>query len=94
MQTGAVAISKQNFSRTPFLPPLMGEDWYELDHCMTGFQVRQEGYWEVLSGCYLGGCLGMGRFGLSSSTNGGHEFPSWQSQLSHRVRWGNSTSGS
>ena len=31
-------------------PPLMGEDWYELEHGITGFQARQEGYWEVLWG--------------------------------------------
>ncbi len=82
MQTGVVAISQQNFSRTPFLPPLMGEDWYELDHSMTSFQVRQEGYWDVLSGAYIGRFFGNGAIWSFNSTNGGHEFPSWQSQLS------------
>ncbi|HZT33791.1 MAG TPA: DUF4038 domain-containing protein [Bryobacteraceae bacterium] len=52
--TGAAS----NYSRFPWLPPLMGEDWYEGEHSMTDFQVRQEGYWAILSGTYLGRIFG------------------------------------
>ena len=63
-------------------PPLMGEDWYELEHGITGFQARQEGYWEVLSGCYVGRLFGNGTIWSFNSTPSGNTSPSWQSQLS------------
>ena len=63
-------------------PPVMGEDWYELEHSMTGFQERQEGYWEVLSGCYLGRLFGNAAMWGFNSPHGGLTSPSWQSQLS------------
>jgi len=64
------------------LPPLMGEDWYELEHSMTGFQVRQEGYWELLSGCYLGRIFGNGAIWPFNAPSSGVTSPTWQSQLS------------
>jgi hypothetical protein len=46
------------YSRSPFLPPFQIEDWYEGEHSMTELQLREEAYWEVLSGCYLGRVFG------------------------------------
>jgi Protein of unknown function (DUF4038)/Putative collagen-binding domain of a collagenase len=64
------------------LPPLMGEDWYEREHSMTGFQTRQEGYWETLSGCYLGRMFGNGSiYGFNSPNGGLPSPPTWQSEL-------------
>jgi len=64
------------------LPPLMGEDWYELEHSMTAFQVRQEGYWATLSGCYLGRLFGNGPIWSFNSPNTGFSSgPSWKTQL-------------
>ena len=66
-----------------FLAPFMGEDWYELEHSMTGADTRTEGYWEVLSGCYLGRLFGNGPIWTFNSPHGGFgNGPSWQSQLS------------
>jgi hypothetical protein len=39
-------------------PVLMFEDWYEGEHSMTEFSVRQEGYSAVLGGCTLGRFFG------------------------------------
>lgn len=81
MQPTVVDGCQKAFSASPiFLPPLMGEDWYELEHEMASSQVRGEGYWEALSGCYLGRLFGneaiysfnSPKFILS---------PTWQSQL-------------
>jgi chitodextrinase len=80
--SAAVSSSETNFSRTPFLPPFMGEDWYELEHGITGFQARQEGYREVLSGCYLGRLFGNGPIWSFNASHSGNTSPSWQSQLS------------
>ena len=81
-QSAVVTSSQTNFSRTPFLPPFMGEDWYELEHGITGFQARQEGYWEVLSGSYLGRIFGNGAIWSFNATHAGNTTPSWQTQLS------------
>ena len=70
------------FSATPtFLPPLMGEDWYELEHGLTSFQVREEGYWEILSGCYLGRIFGNDSIWTFDSPNFVETPATWQSQL-------------
>jgi chitodextrinase len=81
-QPAAVVTSQKNYSRTPFLPPLAGEDWYELENSITGFQARQEGYWEVLGGAYTGRLFGNGPIWSFNATHSGHTSPSWQSQLS------------
>lgn len=44
--------------RSGKFPPLLFEDWYEGDHSMTDFDIREEGYWAVLSGCTLGRFFG------------------------------------
>jgi chitodextrinase len=68
-------------SSSSSIPPLMGEDWYELEHSVTAFQARQEGYWEILSGCYLGRMFGNGPIWSFNSTHGGSTTPSWESEL-------------
>ena len=81
-QPTVVSGCQSNYLRSPWLPPLMGEDWYELENNMTEFQVRQEGYWEVLSGCYLGRLFGNNSIWSFNSPNGENPgAPSWQSQL-------------
>ena len=81
-QPNLVSVAQANFSRSPFLPPLMGEDFYELGRSMTEFQVRQEGYWEILGGAYVGRLFGNNPIWSFNSPNDGNSTPSWQSQLS------------
>jgi hypothetical protein len=62
------------------IPSLMGEDWYEGEHSMTPLQLREEAYWEVLSGCTLGRIFGNNAIW----TMGGPKDSmgqTWQSQL-------------
>lgn len=62
------------------LPAFLGEDWYELEHGMTDFQLRNEAYWEAFSGCSLGRIMGnmaIWTMGSPANTSG----KSWQSQL-------------
>ena len=82
-QSTVVAGCQAGFAATAAgaIPPLMGEDWYELEHSMTGFQERQEGYWEALSGCYLGRFFGNAAIYSFNSPHAGVTSPSWQSQL-------------
>ena len=82
-QPTVVAGCQAGFAATAAgaIPPLMGEDWYELEHSMTGFQERQEGYWEALSGCYLGRFFGNAAIYSFNSPHAGVTSPSWQSQL-------------
>ncbi len=80
MQTSVVAGCQAGFASAATAPPLMGEDWYELEHSMTGFQERQEAYWEVLSGCYLGRIFGNEAIYSFNSPNY-ITSPTWQSQL-------------
>ncbi len=64
----------------PAVPPFQIEDWYELEHSMTELQLREEGYWEILSGCYLGRYFGnnaIWTMGGPNDTSG----QTWQSQL-------------
>ncbi len=80
MQTSVVAGCQAGFASAAAALPLMGEDWYELEHSMTGFQERQEGYWEVLSGCYLGRMFGNEAI-YSFNSPVFITSPTWQSQL-------------
>ncbi len=76
--TGAAS----NYTRSPWLPPLLGEDYYELEHSMTAFQLRQEGYWAILSGAYLGRIFGNEAIWTFNSPNAETPgIPTWQSQL-------------
>jgi hypothetical protein len=64
----------------PTAPPFQTEDWYEGEHSMTELQLREEAYWEVLSGCYLGRFFGnnaIWTMGGPMDTMG----QKWQSQL-------------
>jgi chitodextrinase len=81
-QTGATVVSgaQSNYSRSPWLPPLMGEDWYELTE--TAFGVRQEGYEEILGGTYLGRLFGNDViWDFNSPVYAQSGDPTWQSQL-------------
>lgn len=81
--TNIPAGVSRNYARSPWLPPFQGEGWYENDHSMTQLQLREQGYWAVLSGAYLGN----GGFGNNPLWyfNGGPQArvgePTWQSQL-------------
>jgi hypothetical protein len=77
-----------NYVRATWLPPFLGEGWYENsiyanNGSVTELQLREQGYWAVLSGSYLGN----GGFGNSPLWyfNGRPfvrpEDPTWQSQL-------------
>jgi chitodextrinase len=79
-QSNSVTSCQAAFVSNPFLPPFLGEDSYEVSP-LTGFQTRQEGYWEVLSGCYLGRLFGNGPIWSFNATHPGSTTPSWQSQL-------------
>ena len=62
------------------LPNLLGETWYEGEHGLSELQVREEGYWGILSGCPLGNLFGnnaIWSMGGPYDTMGA----TWQSQL-------------
>jgi Protein of unknown function (DUF4038)/Putative collagen-binding domain of a collagenase len=72
-----------NFSRSPWLPPIQGEAWYEDRVTMTPLQFREQGYWAVLSGSYLGNA-GFGNAPLwyfNGVASAQASDPTWQSQL-------------
>ena len=72
-----------NYSRSPWLPLFQGEGWYENEHSVTPLQLREQGYWAVLSGAYLGN----GGFGnnplwfFNGGPNAKAGEPSWRSQV-------------
>jgi hypothetical protein len=75
--------ANSNYTRTPFLPPFLGESWYENDSGITQLQLREQGYWGVLGGAYLGNG-GFGNDPLWFFNGGPDEVsgdPTWQSQL-------------
>ncbi len=47
-----------NYARAEALPAIAGEDWYENTHNMTSLNIREEGWWEELSGCTVGRMFG------------------------------------
>jgi hypothetical protein len=62
------------------IPSLMGEDGYEGGNSLTPLQIREETYWEVLSGCTLGRIFGndaIWTMGGPKDSMG----QTWQSQL-------------
>ena len=72
-----------NYARADWLPPFLGEGWYEREHSMTALQTREQAYWAILSGAYLGSA-GFGNdpiwyFGAGPMAH--KDGPSWQSQL-------------
>ena len=80
MQAGCTRNYTSYVATSPHMPQLTGEDWYEGEHSMTAVQLRQESYWEVLSGCTLGRIFGndaIWTFGGPSEAMG----QTWQSQL-------------
>jgi chitodextrinase len=70
------------YAKSPFLPPFQFEDWFELEHSMTELQLREEAYWEILSGCYVGRLFGNNAIWTFNSTYQQAGDPTWQSQLS------------
>lgn len=74
-----------SYTRSPWLPSFLGEEWYENEHTppLTDLEYREQGYWAVLSGAYLGN----GGFGnaplwyFRSGPSVRATDPSWQSQL-------------
>jgi len=84
-QSNAIAVCQAAYNSSPFLPPLEGEDWYENEGSptVTGFGVRQEGYYEVLSGCYTGRMFGNGQiWSFNAVHSGDPNPPTWQTELS------------
>jgi hypothetical protein len=84
MYAGTQAGCSRNYASyvtgSPGTPLLMGEDSYEGEASMTALQVREESYWEVLSGCTLGRLFGnnaIWTMGGPEDTMGA----TWQSQL-------------
>jgi hypothetical protein len=72
-----------NYLRSGSLPRFLGEGWYENEHSLNDLQLRQQGYWAVLSGAYLGNG-GFGNNPLWYFNGGPHAQsgdPSWKSQL-------------
>jgi len=80
-----IAACQNAYNQSPFLPPLGGENYYELENGMTEPGLRFEMYSEVLSGCYLGRIFGNGAIWSFDSPNGStccrSGTPTWQSQL-------------
>lgn len=65
-------------------PSLVGETWYENDRGLNALQIREEGYWGVLSGCTTGYIFGndpVWCFNATSSAAGCDNSVTWQSQL-------------
>jgi hypothetical protein len=64
-------------------PSLIGEAWYEGDTSLNALQVREEGYWGVLSGCTLGYMFGNDSIWCFNSLGplGCPASPTWQNQL-------------
>lgn len=74
------------YSQSSTILPFEIEAWYEIDNgrTLTGAQLRQEGYWSTLTGCYLGFLFGNGQIWPFSSTNpntGNPSTPNWTTQL-------------
>ena len=72
-----------NYGRSGWPPPFLGESWYENDHSMSALQLREQGYWAVLSGAFLGnggfGNSPLWYFGAGPAVHAGE--PTWKSQL-------------
>ena len=81
--TSNVLAEASSDDDTRSLPLFFGEGWYENEHHTTALQLREQEYWAVLGGAYLGN----GGFGNRPIWyfNGGPNVepgePSWQSQL-------------
>ena len=84
--TTTVAAAQNAYTQSPFLAPLCGENFYELDHSLIELNVRFEQYSEVLSGCYVGRIFGNGAIWSFDSLNGDTccttGSPNWQTELS------------
>ena len=84
--TTTVAAAQNAYNQSPFLPPMCGENYYELENSLTELQIRFEQYSEVLSGCYVGRIFGNGAIWSFDSPNGSpccrNGSPTWETELS------------
>ena len=84
--TTTIPVAQTAYNQSPFLPPLCGENFYELENSTTELSLRFEAYGEVLSGCYTGRIFGNGAIWSFDSPKGSAccttGTPTWQSQLS------------
>jgi hypothetical protein len=87
-QADAVTSCQASYSSSPWLPPLLGEDDYETTPLgpsggLTALQYREQGYWEILSGCYLGRVIGNAAiWSLNSVPAGANHWTPWLTELS------------
>jgi hypothetical protein len=83
--TTTIPAAQNAYNQSPSLPPLCGENFYELENSMTELNVRYEQYTEILSGCNVGRIFGNGAIWSFDSPNGSpcctSGSPTWQSQL-------------
>jgi hypothetical protein len=63
-------------------PSFIGETWYENEHSLTPLQVREEGYWGVLSGCTIGYTFGNNPIWCFNAVSGCVDSFTWQNELS------------
>ena len=84
--TTTVAAAQNAYNQSPFLPPMCGENYYELENSLTELEIRFEQYSEVLSGCYVGRIFGNGAIWSFDSPNGSpccrNGSPTWETELS------------
>jgi hypothetical protein len=80
-----IPVAQTAYDQSPFLAPLCGENFYELENSTTELSLRFEAYGEVLSGCYIGRIFGNGAIWSFDSPKGSpcceSGSPTWQSQL-------------
>lgn len=71
-----------NYRGRPFLAPILGEDWYELENSTTPLILREEAYGAVLGGAYNGRIFGNDAIWSFNSPNAeAAGDPPWKSQL-------------
>ncbi len=75
------ASVQTNYSRSPWLPPFMGEDWCEGEYSTTPLQLRQEGFGAILGGAYLGRVFCNNAIWSFGSQDYDTMGATWQSQL-------------
>ena len=79
--TSILSQCQAAYAHSPFAAPFLGEGYYENEHSMTPFTLRQQTYQSTLTGCYLGSRIGnnsIWTFGSPIYNTSGF---TWQSQL-------------
>lgn len=83
-QANAASGTATAWGRTPFLPVLFIEGYYENEHTMTALLLRTQAYWALLSGATLGYVHGGCPTWSFGSTNGAafcDSVTTWQTQI-------------